>query len=111
MFLVIFLDQKMEMSSSKMQNLANGFPESEEIWQPCLGVEMQSRQLASVRQSFNKFGGFQTLSRLQITNVVFLHKVFTLLSLQRFRAHGKYRRRAGHLRYFLDFKNRKYLFL
>ena len=36
----------MEMSSSKMQNLANGFPESEEIWQPCCAQFSSDKKVA-----------------------------------------------------------------
>ena len=35
LFLVMFLGQKMEMSSSKMQNFDKCFPRSEKIWPPC----------------------------------------------------------------------------
>ena len=47
-----FLCQKMEMSSSKIQNLANGFPRSEAIWQPRLEDE---RRLKSAFSRIRKY--------------------------------------------------------
>ena len=57
----LFLGQKMEMSSSKRQNLANGFPGSEKIWPPC--TEAAAQWAMTPWELHDRLGVYQVLSQ------------------------------------------------